>query len=221
MVYISHFLKNFYTIILSLIFTSSLASAQEVDPARFTANPGIYDPITFGDDITFNACNSTFQSFTLCSLESLEEFELTWRVAPEGEDILAAGTLVALYGAGSTSINNAGATGNTTIVDDTPRLGVNFIANTGDRSNFFPTPGRYTLELGLLVRGGTSVTIGDDTFTVGSRTGLFTSGQTVIDIVGAPTAPPSTVPEPAGYLILIPAFYFMARRQRKLKIQYA
>lgn len=219
MTYINHRFRNFCTIILSLITVSSFVSAQEVDISKFTANSGIYDPILFGDDITFDACGSTFEDYSLCELTDLSAFELTWRIAIEGQDISSSGTLAAVFGTGGTSIDTTGQTLNT-IVGEDPRDGLNFTINTEENSIFFPTPARYTIQLGLLLRGGPNIDLPDGTSVKPPSDNTVIFSETVIALidapVGPPLIPPTTVPEPMGYLILIPAFYMIARRQRKL-----
>lgn len=228
MTYINHRFKNFCTIALSLICISPFVSAQEIDITKFTANPGIYDPITFGNSITLDACNSTFEDFSLCELNDLSRFELTWRVAPEGRDIFGQNTLAAIFSVGGSTINDTGSSSDT-IIGNNFRDGVNFTINTGESSPFFPTPSRYTVQLGLLLRGGSAdIELPDGSFIKPLARSTFIFNQTFVDLLPPveippvvigdppPDSPPTTVPEPMGYLILIPAFYMIARRQRKL-----
>ena len=208
-------MKQILFTLIALLTISNVSVAQRVpgvNPSNFNSDPGIYDPVTFGDDITFNACGSTFENFSICELNDLSDFALAWRVTPEGQDPLAQGTTVALYGLGIdvTSVN--GFTENTTFGTNVAD-GLNFTIGSGSNV-FFPTPGSYTLQLSLLVRGRRFVELPNgnfvNTFFSGS---IVRRAETVIEFV---RDVPVTVPEPLGILILLPAMAYMVRRQKKL-----
>jgi hypothetical protein len=219
MMFVKCLFRNYIAVVSSLIFISFFVTAQEhipFTPEKFIADPGIYDPITFGDNITFNACNSSFEDFSICELSSLTGLRLEWRATPQGQDPLAAGTLIASFANNNDISQTEGATENTVIGNDF-HDGINFTIDSGEASAFFPTPGDYSLHLTLFFhrRVGT-VQLPNGDF-VGPLPGAVTrQTETVINFTAAPIAPPTTVPEPVGYLILIPAFYMIARRQRKL-----
>ena len=208
-------LKSICFALIALCTLSNLASAQfapSINRSNFNSDPGIYEPVTFGDDITFDGCGSTFENFSICELNDLSDFALAWRVTPEGQDPLAQGTTVALYGLGIdvTSVN--GFTENTTFGTNVAD-GLNFTIGSGSNV-FFPTPGSYTLQLSLLVRGRRFVELPNgnfvNTFFSGS---VVRRAETVIEFV---RDAPVTVPEPIGFLILLPAMAYMIRRQKKL-----
>jgi hypothetical protein len=218
MIRISTLVKN-SLVLLSLILLSNALSAQRsrpVTPANFSSDPGIYDPVSFGDDITFNGCGSSFENFSLCELNDLSDFALAWRVTPEGQDPLAQGTTVALFGLDIdvTSVN--GFTANTTFGTNVAD-GLNFTINSGASSVFFPTPGNYTLQLSLLARGRRFIQLPDDSFVNTFFSGtLVRRAETLITF---DRNAPITVPEPLGILVILPAMYFIVRRQRKLSLK--
>uniref|UniRef100_UPI003A9059D1 hypothetical protein n=1 Tax=Kordiimonas sp. TaxID=1970157 RepID=UPI003A9059D1 len=56
------------------------------------ADPGSYGPVSLGDDISLNACGSTFhradsssESYSICDLNNLQDFTLAW-VGRQGEN---------------------------------------------------------------------------------------------------------------------------------------
>ncbi|UTW56725.1 hypothetical protein [Kordiimonas sp. SCSIO 12610] len=215
MIRVSNLIKNCIAITSALIISATVTAqgSRPVNPANFQADPGIYDPVTFGDDITFNGCGSSFENFSLCELNDLSDFALAWRVSPQGQDPLAEGTTVALFGLGVDVSSVNGFTENTTFGTNVAD-GLNFTINSGAASAFFPTPGSYTLQLSLLVRGRQFVQLPNgnlvNTFFSGT---LVRRAETVIEFA---RNAPVTVPEPIGFLVIIPAMYYIVRRQRKL-----
>ncbi len=222
---------QFRTFVGSLLFAGLLVLSN---PATATfdynidvfADPGVYTPITLGEDLTLDACGSTVHrnttggpSFGLCTLASVADFTLTWQISQ----------------AGVTNVLG-------TFTGATAASGLTPTFSTGPGS-LFTAPGSYLISLvlildssafvtlpsgavglgggdcGIVFEGVTYAQAGCDPFAVNQPqvNGIRDAGIATTTVVVNPAV---TVPEPAAALLLIPVLTLVAvRRQRKHKIQ--
>ncbi len=196
------------------------------------SDPGIYDPITLGEDLNIDACGTsilrgpvtaanvaTAERWSLCDITDVSAFELTYYVSESSTTALTPSNII-----GSFSGTNV-ASG----------LAPTFATGLGTA---FAAPGTYWISLVVTLPVGALVTIpGGDVVTPGSDCGLITpvgtfapSGCTVPQSSSQPqingardtgfaataiVANAATVPEPAAALLLIPALTLVAMRRRK------
>jgi hypothetical protein len=191
----------------TLAWAASTSAAATYNYFDVMADPGTYGTIALGEDISLNACGSTFhradgspESYSLCQLSDLTEFSLTWVGWHDGD-----WTSLGYY-----SGNNA---------DD----GVGVDVSTGD-GTFFSEVGTYYIGLYLQVEGDTYVPLpGGGWGRTGNDNDLADDGSTNFSYAWSSAfsieEAVTSVPEPLGALLLLPGFAYLARRERRRKQQ--
>lgn len=170
------------------------------------ADAGTYGPISLGEDITLDACGSTFhradgssQSYTLCDLTNLTQFTLTWKAWHDNQWTWL----------GSYSGNSA---------ED--GLSVNVNTGTG---TFFSEVGTYYIGLYVYVNSDTYVALPSGSYgATGNDSDLAYDGSTNYSFDWSSSfaiTEATSVPEPAAALLLLPGIVLIARRERRRKRQ--
>ena len=159
------------------------------------ADAGTYAPLSLGQNITLNACGSTFAGYSLCDLLGTNKFGIEWFILKHNDqynynDWLAQYTYhqaasdanlqkTIATGAGASVINSVG----------TYLIGLHVISY-GDT---------IPLPMSGYAQGGDSDW---------NWSGMFTVSE-------ASVTPPSSVPEPLGILLILPSLAYIARRERR------
>eukprot|EP00657_Telonema_sp_P-1_P002762 TRINITY_DN1640_c0_g1_i13.p1 TRINITY_DN1640_c0_g1~~TRINITY_DN1640_c0_g1_i13.p1 ORF type:complete len:213 (-),score=9.64 TRINITY_DN1640_c0_g1_i13:446-1084(-) len=170
------------------------------------ADAGTYGPISLGEDITLDACGSTFhradgnsQSYSLCDLSNLTQFTLTWK-AWTGNQWTYLGTY---------SGNSA---------ED----GLSVDVSTG-AGTFFSEVGTYYIGLYAYVNSDTYVALPSGSWgATGNDSDLAYDGSTNYSFDWSSSfaiTEAASVPEPAAAFLLLPGIILMARRERRRKRQ--
>ncbi|WP_417463924.1 hypothetical protein [Kordiimonas sp.] len=172
------------------------------------ADAGTYGPISLGEDITLDACGSTFhradgssQSYTLCDLTNLTQFTLTWKAWHDNQWTWL----------GSYSGNSA---------ED----GLSVNVNTGD-GTFFSEVGTYYIGLYVYVNSDKNIALPSGSYgATGNDSDLAYDGSTNYSFDWSSSfaiTEATSVPEPAAALLLLPGIVLIARRERRRKRQAA
>lgn len=175
------------------------------------ADAGTYGPISLGEDITLDACGSTFhradgsaESYSLCDLSNLTQFTLGWVAEYNGQS-----SWLGIY---SNSYSGQG----------TPDEGLSVTINTG-AGTFFSEVGTYYIGLYALVNDDTSVALPSGGWGYTGNDGdLAYDGSTNFSFDWSSSfviSPAASVPEPAAALLLLPGLILIARRERRRKRQ--
>ena len=168
------------------------------------ADPGSYGPVSLGDSVSLDACGSTFhradgssQSYSICDLSNLQNFTLGW----VGVDANNTNNYQILSWFEGSNVAN----------------GFQTTISTG-AGTFFSQTGNYLIGLYVAVAGDVYVPLpygsygatGNDTQLAYDGSTNTSLGYTNFEINAA-----ASVPEPAGALMLLPAFVLVARRERR------
>ena len=188
-------------------FTTSSASAT-YNYFDIKADMGTYAPVSLGENISLNACGSTFhradgnpESYSLCALSNLTSFTLTWK-AFVGGNWAVLGSFSGANAANGLQYTQATGLGSVFTAAGTyyVALWASMASTNGSGVEVYvPLPG-----------GGYGITGNDFDWSSDGTTNQSTS-WTSIQINAAP------VPEPAGILLLLPAFALIARREKRRK----
>lgn len=196
-------------VVFALLFGSTAAHAT-YNYFDVMADPGTYGGVALGEDITLNACDSTFhradgspESYTLCQLTDVSEFSLGWVAWHDNES-----TWLGIY---SDTIGGS---------DGGIEEGLTVATSTGD-GTFFNEIGTYYIGLYVLVNsetyvplpgGGWGATGNDDQLAYDGSTNYSFAWSSSFQVTEA-----MSVPEPAGAFLLLPALLYAARRERRRK----
>ncbi|WP_417456789.1 hypothetical protein [Kordiimonas sp.] len=172
------------------------------------ADAGTYGPISLGEDITLDACGSTFhradgssQSYSLCDLSNLTQFTLTWKAWHDNQ-----WTYLGSYSGYS--------------ADD----GLSVNVNTGD-GTFFSEVGTYYIGLYVYVNSDKNIALPSGSYgATGNDSDLAYDGSTNYSFDWSSSfaiTEATSVPEPAAALLLLPGIVLIARRERRRKRQAA
>ncbi len=199
-----HYLTTACSLAIALLVVSNTASAQVPVPGIFQANVGNYSPVALGEDITLNACNSTFNvsgsstTYSVCDIVETTGITYSWLLRDS------------VSGAVSFITNAAGLAGS------------NFILSTGGLGDAIQTAGVYELSLNVVgsnapfnitTAGGNVVATYD--FSIPP----FTPNSSSTGFVVALTVNPAAVPEPEGLLLLLPALLYAGLRRRRKTVK--
>ncbi|MBL4639240.1 MAG: PEP-CTERM sorting domain-containing protein [Kordiimonadaceae bacterium] len=209
--------------VLAASFMSSAANATYGSGyyVDVLADAGSYSPVVAGDNFQVDACSSTVHhyqkysgqpwqpSFGICafSTAALSNFTLIW-TAQLGASITTLGTYTganAINGLTATFATGAGSffasAGNYII-------GLYFEINPSNQNTHLDLPGTY--DYGV---AGSDYYTGSDRYTHSNGgTANNDYNESSFTVTAAP------VPEPAAILLLLPAFAFIARRQRRRRV---
>lgn len=182
---------------LAALFVSNAAQATYPNGDAI-ADAGTYSPIVLGENITLNACGSTFAGYSICNLPSTNKFGIEWFILKKNEQYNYDEWLKQYtFHQGQVAPN------------------LEMTLATGEGADVFITPGTYFIGLHLISYGDTIALPGGGYAQGGDSDWSWSGTFTVSEGGGSPVTPPSSVPEPMSALLLIPGLAFMARRSRR------
>ncbi len=191
-------LKNTIKLALTLgaAFAALFATPVKATAPILNTNIGIYSPTILGQDLTFNACNTTLNGYSICDLASLAAFRIRWDIN---------GQLYARF----RDNNNAN-------YDGPAADGLQVVVPTGF-GTAFPAIGTYTIRLSIRIRhsnsnGVSSILLPDGSSVIVSTNQHVTSNDTTQLAVVA-------TPEPGAILLLMLALGFIAVRINQDRIK--
>lgn len=170
-------------------------SAQATYPnGEAIADAGTYSPLVLGENITLDACGSTFAGHSVCDLPSTNKFGIEWFILRKNEQYNYNEWLKQY-----------------TFHQQQVAPNLQMTLATGQGADVFITPGTYFIGLHLISYGDTIALPGGG-YAQGGDSDWNWSGTFTVSESGSPSTP---VPEPMSALLLIPGLAFMARRSRR------
>ena len=181
---------------INFLAASSEAVATYSDSDFFyystVSDPGAtIGPLVLGEDIGVNGCSSTFLGFSLCQFSDLSAFTFEWTLWDSQNNSYAV----------MSSFSGANAANG---------LETEFATGAG---TYFQATGTYFIGLDIFLSSNTYVGLpnGQSVYTRQYGARGFQWGNSFEIAEALP------VPEPAGFLLLLPAFALIARRERRVK----
>lgn len=195
--------RRLFNSVYSLILAGMLSIPANATFPYFDvlADQGAYSPIALGEDVTLDACSSTFLAedgtsgnFNVCDIADLTDFRFIWRVKLDGNLIW------------KQTYKNGNASNGTQ---------VSFTTGAG---SIFATAGNYLITLIVRVNNNVDIALplsgwgstGSDGTWVSADNGLLNISKD--KNVGLTI---TAVPEPYAALLLIPALALIRRRELK------
>lgn len=215
-------LKKFALVCGALMCSTAAQATYGYAYIDVEADPGTYNPVTLGDNLSVSACGSSVHdvtyggSYGLCTLSYLSEFSLTWQLSLNNT-VVSSTTY-----SGSNAVNGLNHTfttgvGSAITVAGTYTLGL--IVDIPDNYDYVLLPNGYWYvagsDSGIVVNG---VTYGNYSgYSSGSPdiNGYRNTGVAFSQL----TINPASVPEPSAVLLLLPVVAAVAARRRRKTAQ--
>ncbi|TNE61261.1 MAG: hypothetical protein EP335_16280 [Alphaproteobacteria bacterium] len=200
---------------LSPLATSTGAQATYGEP--IVADPGTYGTLVLGENFSFDICGSTIQGYSLCDIVSDAKYWMGLVIRKQLQYYDQWIDVASLNGSQVDSAN-----------------GLEYTIATGAGTSYIFEPGTYYVGVAFSTWGqgntmtasnGTVIQTGNGYYTDWTYSAVFTvaaAGTTPPSTDPSPSNPPASVPEPAGFLILLPmllGLYWQERRRRVVPVR--